>query len=260
MLLHRITLYETSDSLMESIEKFSTMDAYISRPSPEFPLISTGESDEGPSEPLHMMRLVSLHLQLPIECMEHAFTYYHRYIAQSPRFTFYVDGMLMAAACVHLACKTTESTVKIRDVVNGFYALLYPTRTPLNIDATYHKLRESIVHAELILLRWLKFDTTVEGVHAWVVWMLDSMQGQKGTEYSSVARGAWMNAHVCMYTSLMTRPPRIVACACVYAALLTTNHTLSIDLAEWCEIYGDTTDKHVLECVETLSLHYATGT
>ncbi len=53
----------------------------------------------------------------------------------------------------------------MRDVINVSFRLLHPHRSLLSVGTLYERLRQSVVDTELILLRYLHFDTTFDPPH-----------------------------------------------------------------------------------------------
>lgn len=75
------------------------------------------------------------------------------------------DAFLIASSCLYLAGKVKDDPVKIRDVINVSHATLNRDATPLELGEEYWTLRDSIVQAELLITRMLKFDLGVVHPH-----------------------------------------------------------------------------------------------
>ncbi|KAJ3326565.1 Cyclin- protein fam58a [Blyttiomyces sp. JEL0837] len=77
---------------------------------------------------------------------------------------------LIAAAAVHLACKQTEVSRKVRDVINVGYWVLHNESDGYiyTEEDIYWELKESLITAEMFLLRALRFDTNVELPYAFL--------------------------------------------------------------------------------------------
>ncbi|KAI8611367.1 cyclin-like protein [Chytriomyces sp. MP71] len=165
------------------------------------------------------------------------------------------DQKLIMSACVHLACKQTELPRKLRDILNaGFWI---EQRGNPNIDPfldtdndLYWELKESLVAAELVLLRVLAFDTNVETPHSWVVYILqkvwllaedphsiaashDSNQLDVDERYALLAQNSWAIANDAFLVpqTCVGVNEVVLAAACVYLASQAANlsHLVSIE-------------------------------
>lgn len=77
----------------------------------------------------------------------------------------HLSVQLLATTVMYLAAKSQESPRQLRDVVNVSFRCLHPHRPPLSVGSLYERLRESVVNSELIVLRYLQFDTRFESPH-----------------------------------------------------------------------------------------------
>ncbi|KAH6598122.1 hypothetical protein BASA50_004003 [Batrachochytrium salamandrivorans] len=109
-----------------------------------------------------------------------------------------MDAQLLAATCLHLACKQTETHRKLRDIVNVSYWVstkrsshgqpqelaldnltLRLTCTALyGYDATktYWTIKDSLTQAEMVLLRILAFKVTVNLPYTYTAQIIQDMQ------------------------------------------------------------------------------------
>ncbi|KAG4303841.1 hypothetical protein PORY_002770 [Pneumocystis oryctolagi] len=111
--------------------------------------------------------LLSSILRLPEETIALASIYYHRYhrwlekISQDGLLHL-LDNYTLAIASLSLASKATEQFRRMREFLVPAYSILNPTKPRLTFPSEfYDSLRDSIVNAELILLRVLKFDLKI---------------------------------------------------------------------------------------------------
>uniref|UniRef100_A0A915IE94 Uncharacterized protein n=1 Tax=Romanomermis culicivorax TaxID=13658 RepID=A0A915IE94_ROMCU len=62
----------------------------------------------------------------------------------------------LAAGCFHLAGKTEEDLLKIRDIINVFHVMIHDDKI-MDIDENYWEIREGLGKIEMLILRVLKF-------------------------------------------------------------------------------------------------------
>lgn len=66
---------------------------------------------------------------------------------------------------MYLAGKIKDENVKIRDVINVAHATMNRNSPPLELNEDYWTMRDSIVQAELLITRVLKFDLSAVHPH-----------------------------------------------------------------------------------------------
>ncbi|KAI8816291.1 cyclin-like protein [Fimicolochytrium jonesii] len=104
-------------------------------------------------------------LELENPTIATALVYWHRYAryidVHHPEALAEIDPHLIAAAALSLAAKQCEDPVKLRDVVNVCYWLVKTDESDnpyLDISERYFELKDSLIDAELVLIRVLDFD------------------------------------------------------------------------------------------------------
>ncbi|KAF8943278.1 hypothetical protein BGZ47_005630 [Haplosporangium gracile] len=150
---------------------------------------------------IELIRIAGEVLQFPPVTIGTSLVYYHKYRAylhqaykrgERDNEAFKADEYLFATACLHLACKCTEVSRKVRDLVNVTYRVMNPGQPALSLStkvndnsdsssssqqpqqqnthstapppptaATYWHIRDSLLTTELMLLRILQFDLDV---------------------------------------------------------------------------------------------------
>ncbi|KAF9912176.1 hypothetical protein EC991_000586 [Linnemannia zychae] len=149
---------------------------------------------------IELIRIAGEILQFPPATIGTSLVYYHKYRAylhqaykrgERDNEAFRADEYLFATACLHLACKCTEVSRKVRDLVNVTYRVMNPGQPALSLStkvndtgstdssssssqqpqthtiappptaATYWHIRDSLLTTELMLLRILQFDLDV---------------------------------------------------------------------------------------------------
>ncbi|KAI5855799.1 hypothetical protein BZA05DRAFT_332927 [Tricharina praecox] len=135
------------------------------------------------------MTLIADSLRLRSETLCMAFIYtnkYHHFHASSalPSPADPLDPHTLALASLSLATKSTESPRRLREFLLPAYALLQPTAAPLTFPSTlYDALRATLVTAELILLRVLRFDIRLPQPLDYVPRFLSKALALPGTEH-----------------------------------------------------------------------------
>ncbi|RKP08747.1 cyclin-like protein [Thamnocephalis sphaerospora] len=210
------------------------------------------------------------------------------------RSTTDLDVYLMTSACLHLACKSTETLRKVRDMVNVGNLVLHAKQPYLNLDDRYQRLRDSLVTAELMVLRILRFDVNAQPPHVWVARIIRrtleperyadiydddgdtlSDDGEEGAVRASDTRTdtnasvshpmartfaqlAWVHANDSMRSEKLALDyaPRVLALASVYMA----SHALDIPLPQpfetWCTLWGEPNAGQIKAAVLDLAAIY----
>ncbi|KAG0241643.1 hypothetical protein BGW41_005659 [Actinomortierella wolfii] len=93
---------------------------------------------------IELIRISGEILQLPPTTIGTALIYYHKYRAylhqalrrgDKDNEAFKADEYLFATACLHLACKCTEVSRKVRDLVNVTYRVMNPSQPVLSLSS-----------------------------------------------------------------------------------------------------------------------------
>ncbi|KAK9723065.1 hypothetical protein K7432_002174 [Basidiobolus ranarum] len=152
-----------------------------------------------------------------------------------------LEVYLLVTTCINLACKTTEVSRKVRDIINVGYRLLHPTESPLRIGEAYWKMKDSLLSSELIVLRILRFEVDVELPYPWINKIIKGMCYWKDVEIENdvdrllhndshpmiqaVFQLAWAFVHDCLRTPpiMLSHPPIHIALACVHLAIRSLN-------------------------------------
>lgn len=84
--------------------------------------------------------------------------------------------------------------LRIRDIINVVHTTLHRNQEPLNLGNEYYNMREAIVQAELFVLRLLKFRTTFDHPHKYLLHYLKSLKDWFDPEVwnsTPIARTSW---------------------------------------------------------------------
>ncbi|KFH67423.1 hypothetical protein MVEG_06155 [Podila verticillata NRRL 6337] len=168
---------------------------------------STGPKGPKAIHAIELIRIAGEILQFPPATIGTSLVYYHKYRAylhqaykrgERDNEATKADEYLFATACLHLACKCTEVSRKVRDLVNVTYRVMNPNQPVLSLSTatkpaednsttldsipplsnnqqlpltyptappptaqTYWTIRDSLLTTELMLLRILQFDLDV---------------------------------------------------------------------------------------------------
>ncbi|XP_076357181.1 cyclin-Q-like isoform X1 [Tachypleus tridentatus] len=150
-----------------------------------------------------------------------AATLYHRFFEECNPEDY--DHYLIAATCLYLAGKVEENHLKIRDIVNVFHKAVHPQLEPLDLADEYWLLRDSIVQCELLLLRVMKFQVSVDHPHRYLLHYLKSVQDWIAPDILAklpLFRTCW--SLLCDFyhlPSCLRYKPQHVAVAIIYLAL-----------------------------------------
>ena len=72
---------------------------------------------------------------------------------------------MVGSTALYLGGKAEETPCKLRDLINISYNILNKNKPLIEIAKKYWDLRESIVKSELLFLRLLSFQVTVDNPH-----------------------------------------------------------------------------------------------
>ncbi|KAF8252364.1 hypothetical protein K440DRAFT_594799 [Wilcoxina mikolae CBS 423.85] len=197
-----------------------------------------------PSTSTSFITLISDSLRLRHETLAMAFVYinkYLQYLRDEPAVQDLLDDHTLGLASLSLATKATESPRRLREFLLPAYALLNPASEPLTFpSALYDSLRGTLVAAEFILLRVLRFDIRLPLPFDYLPRFLEKMLTLDGTDHldflgddereevcvvdvkdTTLGRGVWalVGEAVKSYRLVNLFPARTVAAACFFIVL-----------------------------------------
>ncbi|MCL4138243.1 UNVERIFIED_CONTAM: hypothetical protein GTU68_045662 [Idotea baltica] len=132
---------------------------------------------------------IKLNAAIPTMCT--AATYFHKFF-NCVKFEDY-DSYLIGCTCIYLASKVKNDDIKIRDIINIGYHTIRLNEAPLSLDP-YFELRDSLVETELLLMRMLKFDLSVDLPQKHLLFYLNALEdwlGKKVFQDFPVVKTAW---------------------------------------------------------------------
>ncbi|KAI5799983.1 hypothetical protein EDC01DRAFT_612759 [Geopyxis carbonaria] len=218
-----------------------------------------------PNDSNAFLTLVSDSLRLRDETLTMAFVYinkYHHYLNKEGEAENLLDDHTLALASLSLATKGTESPRRLREFLLPAYELLNPMGSPLVFPSVlYDSLRLTLVDAELLLLRILKFDIRLTLPYEYLPRVLEKILSPNGTDHfdfleiddkeeiaavnikdTSLGRAVWVLVGEAMksYDLVNFFSARTVALACVYFCLEERRITVQADKAAWLKtLTGD---------------------
>lgn len=116
-----------------------------------------------------------------------------------------------------------EDPLKIRDIINVTHNTLQRGSTPLEIGDEYWNMRDAIVQAELLIMRVLKFEVSINHPHKYMLHYLKSLEGWMGQEelnaqpIASVAAAFLQDFH--HDAAILEYCPQHLAIACISLAM-----------------------------------------
>ncbi|KAL7271628.1 hypothetical protein RUND412_005604 [Rhizina undulata] len=147
-----------------------------------------------PTDADSFLSLMADILRLQEETLTMAFVYinrYHRHISttdSSEADADLLDAHTLSLASLSLATKATESPRRLREFLIPAHTLLHPLAPPLSFPSPlYDSLRSTLVAAELILLRVLKFELRVTLPYEFLPRLLEKVLTTRGIDYDSLS-------------------------------------------------------------------------
>lgn len=160
----------------------------------------------------------------------------------------------LASASIFLACKLSNETRRIRDVINVHQMLTFDDISdtkeihlqdqPPSLDETYWETKAHVVKHEQDLLRIIEFNVTIEFPHRVVVVIWEELiqghfvQSSKEVSYS-VIQSCWKYLNDVMFSSTCMTMLRASVLGCVVLSLVLEehgfNHTGNLESLNWCE-------------------------
>ena len=149
-----------------------------------------------------------------------ALSYFHIFY-QKTTFEEY-DPFTIGCTCIQLASKIVDDDIRIRDIINVGLSCIKRNSPPLMLEP-YFTMRDSLTHAELLLMRVLGFKLKIDLPHKYLLLYLQALQDWVGAStFKSipVSDTAWRILQDIYHDSLsVTKPPELLAAACCHMSL-----------------------------------------
>lgn len=126
----------------------------------------------------HLLMDAGLKMQLRRETGSTAQIYFHRFFKHHANDVETFDVHVVAASCLWIAGRVNEEyNLKLRDIVNVYYALVNPDKAddPLECGVLYWSIKDSITSMELVILRVLQFNVVIDLPHKYLLHFLKSL-------------------------------------------------------------------------------------
>lgn len=108
-----------------------------------------------------------------------AATYYHKFYKVATLEEY--DPYLIGSTCIYLASKVEDDDIRVRDIINVGISCVRRGEPPLSLDS-YFSMRDSLIQAELLLMRVLGFKMKVDLPHKYLLHYLQSLKDWLGDE------------------------------------------------------------------------------
>lgn len=143
-------------------------------------------------------------------------------------------------ACTFCACKVEESCRRLRDIVNVFDYLHrkyrnLPTDPMPYVCSDYYDYKDSLVEAEMIVLRELGFNVHVQHAHGLLINYLKALDLNENLYFCQKALN-YLN-DMFMTDAFVRFQPNVIACACIFMASWEKEHYLVDESIPWWEVF-----------------------
>ncbi|XP_045592810.1 cyclin-Q-like [Procambarus clarkii] len=143
-----------------------------------------------------------------------AATYYHKFYTVATLEDY--DPYLIGSTCIYLASKVEDDDIKIRDIINVGISCVRRGEPPLSLDP-YFTMRDSLIQAELLLMRVLGFKMKVDLPHRYLLHYLLSLKdwlGEKTFNNVPIVHLTWTITQDIYHSSMVLKySPQLLAAA-----------------------------------------------
>lgn len=191
-----------------------------------------------------------------------AATYYHKFYEDASLDEY--DPYLIGCTCLYLASKVEDDDIKIRDIINVGINCIRRGEPPLSLDP-YFCMRDSLIQAELLLMRFLGFKMKVDLPHKYLLHYIQSIKDWLGNEvFDSVPiiQLSWTVIQDVYHSPIVLKyPPQVLSAAIlnlvvqVHGIVVTSSE--EVNAHSWFTIlHPDCTTKTVWEVTAKIVLMY----
>jgi len=159
------------------------------------------------------MQESGIKLDLPQPTIAFSLIIMHKVFSQLPSTS---DYLIMAQAVLFISTKIMETPMKVRDVINVVYRMMYPRAQPMDIGDHYCVLKGRIIEKEQDILRQLGFRMHEDNLpYKYFLNYLNSLHAKK-----NFAQTAWNILNDTLITPLcLKHTPQVIACGAIYLAI-----------------------------------------
>lgn len=177
---------------------------------------------------------------------------YHKFFCEANLEAY--DPYLVAMASMYLAGKVEEQHLRTRDIINVSNRYFHPSSEPLELDARFWELRDSVVQCELLVLRVLRFHVSFQHPHKYLLHYLISLKNwlnRYSWQRTPVSVTAWALLRDSYHGGLCLRfRAQHIAVAVLYLALQVYGVEVPAEAeAEkpWWQVFSDDLTKPVID-------------
>ncbi|KAH7730234.1 cyclin domain-containing protein [Aphelenchoides avenae] len=203
--------------------------------------------------------IISVGLQLKSRSLTTSYAAIYCYEALRKELPARICLHTMACACLLVASKVTnDQTVSLRDVINIAHRTLNPNEPELEIGELYYNMREGLSRMEMLVLRALKFQTSFEHPHQYLVEGLASLRDWLPNDFTAknidslagtILRDTYAHPKI-----IIDHTPRTIAC--VVAAMALHAADVKEDPDEWLEHICPNLSRSKLERIQNDILYH----
>ncbi|VVC29922.1 Hypothetical protein CINCED_3A012261 [Cinara cedri] len=150
-----------------------------------------------------------------------AAVYFHRFYKHVDENSY--DKYSIASATLYLASKVQDETIRLRDLINVSYHTLHRDAAPLRLAEDYWNFRDSIVNTEMLIIRYLQFDTTFNHPHSYFLHYVQTIRPVFYSKHGKdviVFKKAYDFLHDFYHSSaILQYKPQHIAIACLELAI-----------------------------------------
>ncbi|KAM9180669.1 cyclin-Q isoform 1-T1 [Dugong dugon] len=192
-----------------------------------------------------------------------ACTIYHKFFGETDLDAY--DPYLIAMSAIYLAGKVEEQHLRTRDIINVSNRYLNPSSEPLELDARFWELRDSIVQCELLMLRVLRFQVSFQHPHKYLLHYLISLKNwmnRYSWQRTPISVTAWALLRDSYHGGLCLRfRAQHIAVAVLHLALQVYGVEVPADAeAEkpWWQVFSDDLTKPTIDSIVSDLIHIYT--
>uniref|UniRef100_A0A2S2NNL5 Cyclin-Q n=1 Tax=Schizaphis graminum TaxID=13262 RepID=A0A2S2NNL5_SCHGA len=180
-----------------------------------------------------------------------AAVYFHKFYKHVDENTY--DNYSIASATLYLASKVHDETVRLRDLINVCYHTLYRDAVPLRLAEDYWNFRDSIVHAEMLIMRIVQFDTTFDHPHNYFLHYVQTLRPVFYSKHGKdiiVFKKAYDFLHDFYHSSdILKYKAQHIAIACIELAIKVygiPSQIIDYEIQPWYQALVEDLDKDTL--------------
>ncbi|XP_056395712.1 cyclin-Q isoform X2 [Hyla sarda] len=192
-----------------------------------------------------------------------ACTVYHKFFHETTLDAY--DPYLVAMSAIYLAGKVEEQHLRTRDIINVCHRYLNPGSDPLEVDAKFWELRDSIVQCELLMLRLLSFRVSFIHPHKYLLHYLVSLKNwmnRHSWERTPIATASWALLRDSYHGDICLRyEAQHIAVAMLYFAL----QCYGVDVpgsesaeTQWWKVFSEDITKETIDSIISELIHIYT--